>query len=67
MAKRTSHVRQADVTRAVKGALAAGLSVGGVEVAPDGTIRVLSGGETTEPANLSPFDEWKAKRDACPT
>jgi hypothetical protein len=33
---------QADVTRAVQGAVKAGLSLSGMEIAPDGTIRLLA-------------------------
>lgn len=32
---------EAQVRRAVKGALSAGFAVGAVEIAPDGTIRIL--------------------------
>ena len=37
-----SAFRMADVQRAVRSARQAGLDVGGLEIAPDGTIRVLS-------------------------
>lgn len=63
MARRPSNFRQSDVERAVKAARAAGLDVGGVEVAPDGTIRVMTA--TQAPAGASnPFDQWKARKDA---
>lgn len=49
--------RQADLQRAVKAVQAAGLPVTAIEIAPDGTIRVL----TSEPASaLSPYEQWKA-------
>ena len=34
--------RQADISRAVKGATAAGLVIGRVEIDPDGTIVIVS-------------------------
>jgi hypothetical protein len=64
MGRAASTFKQTDVVRAVKAAQAAGLDVGAVEISPDGTIRVKVGGDkyTEEPA--SPFDQWKATRDA---
>jgi hypothetical protein len=43
MARAPSKFRQADVTRAVKGALAAGVEVREVLVDTDGKIRVIAG------------------------
>lgn len=60
MTRRPSTVRQTDVARAVKAAQAAGLAIGKVEVAPDGTIRVIIA-DGTEAAPGTPFDQWKAK------
>lgn len=66
MARRPSNFRQSDVERAVKAARAAGLDVGGVEVAPDGTIRVTT--VTPVPSETGdPFDKWKARKDASST
>ena len=48
------------MARAVKAAQAAGLTIGKVEVAPDGTIRVIIA-DGTGSAPTSPFDQWKAK------
>jgi hypothetical protein len=64
MMKRTAPgLRQADVTRAVKGARAAGLEVGRVEIdAAAGKIVLFSKDELSQP--LSPFDKWKQGRDA---
>jgi len=42
MANRPAPFKQVDVTRAVKGAVAAGLSVGRVEIGRDGTIIVIA-------------------------
>jgi hypothetical protein len=54
--------RQADVTRAARGAANAGLRVSSIKIAPDGAIEIL----TAEPAPelTDAFGEWKAKRDA---
>lgn len=54
---------QADVTRAAKGAIAAGLPVSRTEIAADGRIVIYH--DATVPAdNLSPFEKWKADKDA---
>jgi len=37
---------QAEVTRAVRGSLAAGVAIGRVEIAPDGCITIYAAGET---------------------
>ncbi len=63
MARTASTFRQSDVERAVKAARAAGLSIGKVEVAPDGTIRVIMADQRDSAAE-TPYDQWKAKRDA---
>lgn len=55
--------RQADVARAVKAVRSAKVSISGVEIAPDGTIRVLTG-PAPIPSTTSPFDTWKHTRDA---
>ena len=63
MARRLSTFRQADVARAVKAAQTAGLAIGSVEVAPDGSIRVIiSEGTCSAPA--TPFDQWKSKHES---
>ena len=65
MARTASTFRQSDVERAVKAARSAGLNVGKVEVAPDGTIRVIVA-DQAESASQNPFDKWKANRNAGP-
>lgn len=48
---------EAQVRRAVKGALSAGFAVGAVEIKPDGTIRILP--ESPTPAQTAPEPkEW---------
>ena len=60
MTRRPSTFRQTDVARAVKAAQSAGLAIGKVEVAPDGTIRVIIA-DVTESAPDMQFDQWKAR------
>jgi len=57
-----STFRQADMTKAIRSAEAAGFKIGGVEVTKDGTIRVLSNAAAVSSGN--DFDHWIAKRDA---
>jgi hypothetical protein len=58
-------VRQIQITRAVKAAQAAGLTVTRVEIDRDGKIVVVSGkGEQQE--TLTPLDAWRAKKHAHP-
>ena len=53
--------RQADLTRALKAATAAGLKVQRFEITPDGRIIVVTGQpESHEPSSL--LEAWKAKR-----
>jgi len=62
MSRRPAAFTQADVVRAVKAARAAGLDVAGLELGLDGrTIRIV---ERSEKIATSPFDQWKANRDA---
>ena len=58
MARRQS-IRQADISRAVKGAQAAGLKVDRVEI--EGGKIVLYSGEHPA-ADLSPLESWRARR-----
>ena len=48
MAPRAASFRQADVKRAVKGALAAGLAVDRIEVDGDGRIVIVAASETDQ-------------------
>ena len=58
MAPRAASFRQADITRAVKGALAAGLSVGRVEVGGDGRIVIVAAPEIDlQTRNGNPWDK----------
>jgi len=56
---KTSYPRRSVIERAIAAAKSAGIKVGGFEVDPDGTIRILS--ERAAPAADSAYDRWKAK------
>ena len=58
MSPRPSYAVQKIIERAVKAAKDAGLEVGGVEVLPDGTVRVLTKDSTQHDA----FADWKRER-----
>lgn len=60
MSAKSSYAVQKIIERAVKAAKDAGLDVGGVEVLPDGTVRVL----TKESAQHDAFSDWKKQRGA---
>lgn len=63
MARSPASFKQADLARAMKAVRAAGLDVARTDILPDGTIRLIHKAEvTSDPA--TPFDQWKAKRDA---
>ena len=61
--QRSHRFKQVDVSRAVKGATAAGLKVSRVEIDADGKI-VLVSGDAAPKGPASDFDTWKGKRDA---
>lgn len=52
---KASSVRQAEVTRALKAAAAAGMRPSGYSIAPDGTIHVTFA--NAMPAQLNSFDQ----------
>ena len=63
MSNRRARVTQADITRAVRGAQAAGLTVSRVEV--DGEkIIVLTSPEAVLEQPKSATEQWREKRDA---
>ena len=59
---RRQSITQAAISRAVKGAQAAGLKVGRVEI--EGSKIVLYSGEDVRAEPATDFDAWRAKRDA---
>ena len=60
--RRPAAFRQVDVTRAARGAAAAGLRVASIKIGRDGGIEILTAEATPEVTDA--FGEWKAKRDA---
>lgn len=50
--------RQADVTRALKGAIAAGFTKPRVIIQPDGTIEIIAYGRGHGPVHDEDDDEW---------
>jgi hypothetical protein len=63
MTRARTPFRQVDISRAVKGATAAGLVVGRVEIDQDGKIVIVSG-EGRPIETTTPLDAWKAKKNA---
>lgn len=63
MSPRRQPFRQADVSRALKGALAAGMKPTRAEITAEGRI-VLSFEDGTSPEPADAFDNWKRRRDA---
>lgn len=64
MARTPAAFKQTDIVRAVKAARAAGLDVIRTEINPaTGAIILVHHNDGPAPAE-TPFDEWKAKRNA---
>jgi Tfp pilus assembly PilM family ATPase len=59
-AAKAVYPRKAAIERTIAAARAAGMKVGGFEVDPDGTIRILS--ERASPAVSDAYDRWSAKK-----
>lgn len=57
MPRASTRFTQADVSRAIKGATAAGMEVDRVELMPDGRIVLAAPASASEPVNA--YDEWK--------
>jgi hypothetical protein len=63
MARAPARFKQADVTRALRGAIAAGVTIARVEIDPrDGNIVILTPGVSSSP--LAPYDAWKSESNA---
>jgi hypothetical protein len=60
MARAPSKFRQGDVTRVVKGVVAAGVEVMRVEVDIDGRINVIASKLGNAPAGANALDQWMA-------
>lgn len=65
MPTRNATFRQSQVTRAIKGVVAAGVSIRQVEVETDGRIVIVaSDGEESQAEDLTPLEKWKANHGA---
>lgn len=64
MPRPTPKFTQADVVRALKGAKAAGFEVGAVEISQDGRIKIMKVDAEPSTPDVTPFDAWRAGRDA---
>jgi hypothetical protein len=62
MSRRASAFRQIDVSRACRGAAAAGVEISKVEIDTDGKIVIVARNGDQKPA--SELAKWKAQRDA---
>jgi hypothetical protein len=60
--RRQATFRQADVTRAYRGALNAGMRVASIKISADGGIEILTA--EIAPVEIDAFSEWKTRRDA---
>ena len=58
MSRRPATFRQADITRAVKGARAAGVDITQVEIDKDGRIILVAAKSTDETLNGVERNEW---------
>lgn len=63
MGERREFARQHVISRAIRAARDAGMDVGGVEVLPNGGVRVLAATQIP-PSYSDPVSEWEAKDDA---
>jgi hypothetical protein len=60
-----AHFTQAELSRALKGALASGLNVARVEIDPaDGKIIIVMGNPTNGDETKMPLDNWRSSRGA---
>ena len=57
MTTRRAYPRKVEITRAVEAAKACGLDVAGIEISPNGSIRLLEERAIPKPEN--DFDRWE--------
>jgi hypothetical protein len=65
MPSKATAFRQSDVTRALKGVMAAGVGVARIEIGVDGRIVVVVSA-ANENGDQTPLDQWMAKRARTP-
>lgn len=63
MANRKAPFSQADVTRAQKATMAAGLPASRTEIMPDGRIVIYHDVPVSDD-HLTPYEKWKAEKNA---
>ena len=59
MARTPARFKETEVVRLIKAARAGGMDPTGVEVLPDGTVRVSENARLQEP--VTEFDRWKSE------
>lgn len=59
--RRKSSFKKADVLRAIDAVKAGGMSLGSLEIRPDGTIRISSSEVAKVAHDPDAFDEWEAR------
>lgn len=64
MARLQSRFRQIDLTRAVKGIVAAGVPTARAEIEPSGKIVIVFGEPDVQVDAPSPLDDWRKSRGA---
>jgi len=64
MARTKATFTQGDISRALKAARSAGFEVGAIELRPDGVMQIKRATSDVSSTTPSPFEIWKAKRDA---
>lgn len=57
MTARRAYARKAEIARAIEAAQACGIDVGGVELSPNGAIRLIDRSAIPQPQN--DFDRWE--------
>ncbi|MXO53307.1 hypothetical protein GRI47_04705 [Erythrobacter pelagi] len=65
MTKTSSTIRQANLARAIRAVQACGLEIQRVELSSDGSVSLITNQNTV--AEISPFDQWKEKKNARPS